>query len=335
MGHSHIRHLLAAAALFSLGGAAFAQATTTVSGTAVATSPNPTITATDNTTNSVPGTAVSGTASVSTAQFDTANGVLTGVAATLETSGNLVRATNRAGTATAAASWTVDGSTVNSPAGWASTTTTQSSFAQLSNAGGAFTLANFAGTGSVAGSVTYSAQVNKTDTANGATQANLTVTAQQNLVYSYLYHSNASFTAGSDSNSLNLTGLNGAGSAFDIYALAGLSAANTIAMDGATVSCTGNCAAFSLSPLTISNLAANGSASGSAALIASTAGSYSASYLLTFQDDAGTAGVGHANNTLTLNVSGNVAAVPEPETYAMFLAGLGAMGFLGRRRKSA
>lgn len=28
----------------------------------------------------------------------------------------------------------------------------------------------------------------------------------------------------------------------------------------------------------------------------------------------------------------NVAAVPEPETYAMFLAGLGLMGFMGRRR---
>lgn len=333
MGHPPIRHLLAAAALLSLGGAAFAQATATVSGSAVATSPSP-ITATDTTNNGTAGTAVSGTAAVSTAQFDTANGVLTGVAATLDTSGTLTR-TNRSGTATATASWTVGGSTVNSSAGWASTTGTQSSFAQLSNAGGSFNLADFAGTGSVAGSVTYSAQANKADTRNGATQASLTATAQQNLVYSYLYHSNASFTAGTDSNSLNLTGLNGAGSAFNIYALAGLSAANTIAMDGATVSCTGNCAAFSLSPLTINHLAANGNASGSAALIASTAGSYSASYLLTFKDDVGTVGVGHASNTLTLNVSGNVAAVPEPETYAMFLAGLGAMGFLGRRRKSA
>jgi hypothetical protein len=28
------------------------------------------------------------------------------------------------------------------------------------------------------------------------------------------------------------------------------------------------------------------------------------------------------------------ATVPEPETYAMMLAGLGALGFLARRRKS-
>ena len=30
----------------------------------------------------------------------------------------------------------------------------------------------------------------------------------------------------------------------------------------------------------------------------------------------------------------SVAAVPEPETYAMFLAGLGALGFVARRRRA-
>jgi hypothetical protein len=33
------------------------------------------------------------------------------------------------------------------------------------------------------------------------------------------------------------------------------------------------------------------------------------------------------------NVS--VAAVPEPETYALMLAGLGALGFVARRRRAA
>ncbi|MFM2057206.1 MAG: hypothetical protein RLY71_1591 [Pseudomonadota bacterium] len=36
-----------------------------------------------------------------------------------------------------------------------------------------------------------------------------------------------------------------------------------------------------------------------------------------------------------MSVGGTVSSVPEPETYAMMLAGLGALGFLGRRRKAA
>ncbi len=34
------------------------------------------------------------------------------------------------------------------------------------------------------------------------------------------------------------------------------------------------------------------------------------------------------------NVTSSVTAVPEPESYAMLLAGLGALGFMGRRRKA-
>ena len=36
----------------------------------------------------------------------------------------------------------------------------------------------------------------------------------------------------------------------------------------------------------------------------------------------------------TVGLNGPVGAVPEPETYAMLLAGLGMMGFVARRRKN-
>jgi choice-of-anchor A domain-containing protein len=43
----------------------------------------------------------------------------------------------------------------------------------------------------------------------------------------------------------------------------------------------------------------------------------------------------NGTNAFTAGVPGLVSAVPEPETYAMLLAGLGLMGFIARRRKQA
>jgi hypothetical protein len=43
---------------------------------------------------------------------------------------------------------------------------------------------------------------------------------------------------------------------------------------------------------------------------------------------------GQVVNFIGVNGSVNVAAVPEAETYAMMLAGLGLVGFAARRRKS-
>lgn len=52
-------------------------------------------------------------------------------------------------------------------------------------------------------------------------------------------------------------------------------------------------------------------------------------YSLTHHYAITASGAGNANSTVNLMVS----AVPEPETYAMLLAGLGLMGFVARRRK--
>ena len=41
-----------------------------------------------------------------------------------------------------------------------------------------------------------------------------------------------------------------------------------------------------------------------------------------------------ANDSLEIGSPGTIAAVPEPETYAMLLAGLGLMGFMARRRRA-
>lgn len=51
-------------------------------------------------------------------------------------------------------------------------------------------------------------------------------------------------------------------------------------------------------------------------------------YSLTHHYTVTASGAGNANSSINL-----VSAVPEPETYAMLLAGLGLMGFVARRRK--
>lgn len=48
----------------------------------------------------------------------------------------------------------------------------------------------------------------------------------------------------------------------------------------------------------------------------------------------GATGGAHADERITSSSLNSVAAVPEPETYALLLAGLGALGFVARRRKS-
>jgi len=46
-------------------------------------------------------------------------------------------------------------------------------------------------------------------------------------------------------------------------------------------------------------------------------------------------GTNHALSTVSYDLAVNVAAVPEPEAYAMMLAGMGLVGFMARRRRAA
>jgi hypothetical protein len=61
----------------------------------------------------------------------------------------------------------------------------------------------------------------------------------------------------------------------------------------------------------------------------------SGSFGFTMTNDTGS--LGHYSGGLGLHASGGFVAqaVPEPETYAMLLAGVGAVGFVARRRKAA
>lgn len=59
------------------------------------------------------------------------------------------------------------------------------------------------------------------------------------------------------------------------------------------------------------------------------AGTYD--FILGYNDSAGAANLGDWDDFV---VGINVTAVPEPETYALMLAGLGIMGFVARRRRA-
>jgi hypothetical protein len=200
-------------------------------------------------------------------------------------------------------------------------------------------LNNFVGVGNIAIN-SFASYISVSRSSGGAVYAHpgTGLTAKQvlnyneSITYTYLNHANASFTSGLDTNALTQD-VSGGASSFSLYNLG--NAATTVKLDFESVSCiSGDCAAFALSPLSFNDLIAGNSVSGSVGLATANAGAYQAVFELGFSDDQVGAISSRRENSLTLNVNGTVAAaIPEPDTYAMILSGLGFMGFLARRRK--
>lgn len=160
----------------------------------------------------------------------------------------------------------------------------------------------------------------------------------ESIIYTYKTHGNASFKSQSDSNSLtiDLEELASGASASQTFSIFGLS--------GRDLGLTGFNSAFLAGDNVFSVTGANSFAAGAsgiynanfAGLSPSVSTSYSGTYRLTFTDNV--AGFTHASssvgtNYVDLTITAAVAAVPEPETYVMLLAGLGLMGTIARRRR--
>jgi len=157
----------------------------------------------------------------------------------------------------------------------------------------------------------------------------------QSLTYSYLSHANASFAGASDSNSLSLGGLTAGGSGFSVFNLGNN---ETTRLDYLGIQCvSGNCGAFNVTLASFQDVAAGVSKTGSAALATATAGTYNATYTLTFSDDTAVGATSsQLQNTLTLSLQGSVGAiaapVPEPGSWALLSIGLAGLAFRRRRK---
>jgi hypothetical protein len=202
-------------------------------------------------------------------------------------------------------------------------------------------LNSYVGASSMASSftVTNTVALTRADIINSptATLAVTGLTGKQSLDYTYLNHANASFTSGSDTNSLAKDISAGAFN-FSVY---NYGTADTANLASKSLTCTGgDCSAFKFTSSSFNALSAGNSFNNYGSIEVSDgarSGAYNATFALIFSDThAGAASNTLMDNSLSLAVSANVAAVsavPEPETYAMLLAGLSVIGLKIRRRR--
>ncbi|WP_088281984.1 PEP-CTERM sorting domain-containing protein [Ideonella sp. A 288] len=348
MNFQHLCTSVSIASLLAMGLAAGASAQTALTQTTTA---SPTLlgtgslTVTDNAANANPVT-VQQITSASLARFDPSLGVLTGVSGTL----NVVPGTNLAvsrtvntnqfnGTGTLRALWnfgtTPATSIYSGDNGLAQLVVNRnvpslstSTFSQMAYTAPAADRAGFVGVGNLSTSITTSLLALKDPTANGTGSVTSTLSAPLNaalsLQYSYLTHARGSFSNAAAIDSLSMT-LGTGGGSFNVFALGN---ANTTRLDLLNVTCTGACGQFSLT-LPLADLAAGSQATGQVTVIGQPAGG-TAVYQLTLGDDTS---VGVASSLQSRQMTVSITAVPEPATYAMWLAGLLAMGHIVRRRR--
>jgi hypothetical protein len=104
----------------------------------------------------------------------------------------------------------------------------------------------------------------------------------------------------------------------------------TAPLDLVSFSGSGNTSALTTTLMATNNIAAGASQSFAALLDTSSLGSFSASYTLNLSDDTSLAGA-VGGQQLTLNLLGNVVAVPEPASCLALLVGISLIGVSRRR----
>ncbi len=328
-----------------------------------------------NATNTVT-TAPTTAGSVNVAQFNTANGILTGATAKVKTD---VSATARvtgsvnasgsgrtitsdvalagvvaasgvsftSGTLTASKSCS-GGNCPNSPSNNAATTNgtiDASAAVPLAN------LAAYAGTGSVAFTRSASGSTKITNgsgaisgTADGSinfgsgTQSNNVYS----IVYDYLNFASPSFDGASIVNAIDLdfgTMLAGSGPLTLNFSIFNLGDANSAGVNLDTIVRSDNNTDFTTSLATFTDLLAGSSSTYTMTFLPTAIGLNTETFTLDMSDYAPAGSVGAKTYQLKINTLGNVTAppivsVPEPEVWAMLIAGFGLTG-LGQRRRRA
>ncbi|MCQ8127452.1 hypothetical protein [Methylomonas rivi] len=154
--------------------------------------------------------------------------------------------------------------------------------------------------------------------------------------YSYLLHAAASFDGSSVSNVLTLDFGNVAqNSAASLnFALFNMADADRIGLDLDGVVGSGDTAAFETGLSAFADLAQGGSQAFVANLLTANTGAFSAQYLLNLSDADLGAGSTRQTYQLTLNLVGNVSAVPVPGAVWLFGSALAGLVGVGRRKQT-